>query len=406
MEDPRRTNGGHILHKLEDIIIIGLCTVVCGGEDFPDMEEFGKEREEWLRKFLELPHGIPDSDTFRRVFERIKPEALSECLYDWLGYHRKEDSVIAVDGKTIRGSKGASHKAYHVVSAFAAENQLVLSEIVTDEKSNEITAVPELLDSLNIENSIVTADAMSCQKEIIRRIRAGKADYVIGLKGNQPALLEDISLYFEHFSEELPNFETRVKDHGRIEKRDYRLLTDLSWLPQRAEWDGLQAAGMVTATISRGGKTTTDTGYFLSSITDVEHFAYAVRKHWSIENQMHWCLDVIFHEDGSRACKDMSPLNLNVLRKTALALCKNADFGRRISIQKKRFAAALNPLRLLDILFLISFSADFKCCCPVGRCTTVINFHCMDLQGRVICQALHVLQVVSGHGLQLTEFPG
>ena len=125
---------------------------------------------------------------------------------------------------------------------------------------------------------------MSCQKEIIRRIRAGTADYVIGLKGNQPALLEDISLYFEHFSEELPNFETRVKDHGRIEKRDYRLLPDLSWLPQRAEWDGLQAAGMVTATISRGGKTTTDTRYFLSSITDVERFAYAVRKHWSIEN--------------------------------------------------------------------------------------------------------------------------
>ena len=252
VEDPRRTKGGHILHKLEDIII-GLCTVVCGGEDFPDMEEFGKEREEWLRKFLELPHGIPDSDTFRRVFERIKPEALSECLYDWLGYHRKEGSVIAVDGKTIRGSKGDSHKAYHVVSAFAAENQLVLSEIVTGEKSNEITAVPELLDSLNIESSIVTADAMSCQKEIVRRIRAGKADYVIGLKGNQPALLEDMSLYFEHFSGELTNFVTRVKDHGRIEKREYRLLTELSWLTQRAEWDGLQAVGMVTATISRGG---------------------------------------------------------------------------------------------------------------------------------------------------------
>ena len=166
VEALRRTKGGHILYKLEDIIIIGLCTVVCGGEDFPDMEEFGKEREEWLRKFLELPHGIPDSDTFRRVFERIKPEALSECLYDWLEYHRKEGSVIAVDGKTIRGSKGDSHKAYHVVSAFAAENQLVLSEIVTGEKSNEITAVPELLDSLNIESSIVTADAMSCQKEI------------------------------------------------------------------------------------------------------------------------------------------------------------------------------------------------------------------------------------------------
>lgn len=351
VEDPRRTERGHILHKLEDIIIIGLCTLLCNGEDFTDMEEFGKEREEWLRKFLELPHGIPDSDTFRRVFERIKPEALSECLYDWLGYHRKEDSVIAVDGKTIRGSKGDGHKAYHVVSAFAVENQLVLGEIVTDEKSNEITAVPELLDSLNIEHCIVTADAMSCQKEIVRRIRAGKADYVIGLKGNQPTLLEDVSLYFEHFSGDLPNFTTRVKDHGRIEKREYRLLTDLSWLPQRAEWYGLQAVGMVTATISRGDKTTTDTRYFLSSVTDVEHFAYAVRKHWSIENQLHWCLDVIFHEDASRACKDMSPLNLNVLRKTALTLCKHADFGRRISIQKKRFAAALNPLRLLDILF-------------------------------------------------------
>lgn len=351
IKDPRRTNGGHILHKLEDIIIIGLCTVVCGGEDFLDMEEFGKERAEWLETFLELPHGIPDSDTFRRVFERINPETLSECLYDWLGYHRKEGSVIAVDGKTICGSKTDSHKAYHVVSAFAAENQLVLGEIVTDEKSNEITAVPELLGALNIEDSIVTADAMSCQKEIVRKIREGKADYVISLKGNHPALLEDISLYFEHFSGELPSCVTKMKDHGRLERRDYRLLTDLSWLPQRTEWDGLQAAGMVTATISKNDKTTTNTRYFLSSVTDVERFAYAVRKHWAIENQLHWCLDVIFDEDASRARKDMSPLNLNVLRKTALALCKNADFGRRLSIQKKRFAAALNPQRLLDILF-------------------------------------------------------
>lgn len=351
VEDPRRTNGGHILHKLEDIIIIGLCAVVCGGEDFPDMEEFGKEREEWLRKFLELPHGIPDSDTFRRVFERINPEALSECLYDWLGCHREEGAVIAVDGKTIRGSEGNGHKAYHVVSAFAAENQLVLGEMVTDEKSNEITAVPELLDSLNIENSIVTADAMSCQKEIVRTIRKGGAEYVICLKGNQPTLLEDISLYFEHFSGELPSFVSRVKDHGRIEKRDYRLLTDLSWLTQQMEWSGLQAVGMVTATVVRDNKSTTDTRYFLTSITDVERFAYAVRKHWAIENQLHWCLDVIFDEDISRARKDMSPLNLNVLRKTALTLCKNADFGRRLSIRKKRFAAALNPQRLLDILF-------------------------------------------------------
>ena len=166
LEDPRRTEKGNIRHKLEDIIIIGLCTLVCNGEDFPDMEEFGKQREEWLKEFLELPHGIPSDDTFRRVFERLAPEALSECLYDWLGCHWEEDRVIAIDGKTIRGSKSESHRAYHVVSAFVAENQLVLGELVTEEKSNEITAVPELLDSLNVENSIVTADSMSCQKEI------------------------------------------------------------------------------------------------------------------------------------------------------------------------------------------------------------------------------------------------
>lgn len=351
LEDPRRTDRGNIRHKLEDIIAIGLCTLICNGEDFPDMEEFGKEREEWLRQFLTLPNGIPDSDTFRRVFERINPKALSECLYDWLGNNRKEGSVIAIDGKTIRGSGNESHKAYHVVSAFVAENQLVLGELVTEEKSNEITAVPELLDCLNIENSIVTADAMSCQKSIVKKICERGADYVIGLKGNQPALLENVSLYFEHFQKELPCFVTRMKDHGRIEKREYRLLTDLSWLPRREEWAGLQAVGMATATITRGGKTSVDTRYFLSSVTDVERFAYAVRKHWAIENQLHWCLDVIFDEDSSRARKDMSPLNLNVLRKTALALCKNADLGKRVSIQKKRFRAALNPQTFLNILF-------------------------------------------------------
>ncbi len=221
------------------------------------------------------------------------------------------------------------------------------------EKSNEITAVPELLDSLNIENSIVTADAMSYQKEIVKKIMEEGADYVIGLKGNEPDLLEDVSLYFEHYSGELPCFVTRMKDYGRTEKREYRLLTDLSWLTQREDWPGLLAVGMATATVTKGGKTGIDIRYFLSSITDVERFAYAVRKHWAIENQLHWCLDVIFDEDSSRARKDMSPLNLNVLRKTALALCKNADFGRRVSIQKN-IIAALNPKKLFAILF-----ADF-----------------------------------------------
>ncbi len=351
LEDPRRTSCGNIRHKLEDIIIIGLCTLICDGADFVDMEEFGKAREQWLGQFLELPNGIPDSDTFRRVFERLDPEMLAECLYDWLSRNRKEGSVIAVDGKTIRGSGNSSHRAYHVVSAFVAENQLTLGEITTEEKSNEITAVPELLNSLNISGSIITADAMSCQKKIVETIREGEADYVIALKENQPMLLEDISLYFEHFASELPVHVTTEKDHGRIEKREYRLLTDLSWQEDVLQWAGLRSVGMVSSTVTKDGVPSKETRYFISSLDSLDRFAYAVRKHWAIENQLHWCLDVIFDEDGSRAKKDNSPLNLNVLRKTALALCRNADMGKRVSLQKKRFRAALDPLSFLDILF-------------------------------------------------------
>ena len=334
IEDPRRTARGHILHRPEDIIIIGLCTLVCTGEDFTDMEEFGKQREEWLRKFLELPHGIPDSDTFRRVFERIAPEALSEYLYDWLGCRWEKKKIIAVDGKTIRGSGNESHRAYYVVNAFAAENQLALGALITEEKTNEIAAVLELLDSLNIENSIITADVMSCQKELVKRIREEKA-----------------SLYFKNFADYLPCVTTKEKEHGQIEKREYYLLTDLSWLTEQSEWTGLNALGMVRSTVTRNGNTSSDIRYFISSIAETDRFAYAIRNHWAIENQLHWALDVIFDEDSSRARKDMSPLNLNILRKTALALCKHADFGCRVSIQKKYFAAALNSDRFLDILF-------------------------------------------------------
>lgn len=350
IEDPRRTKCGHIRHKLEDIIIIGLCTLICGGSDFVDMEEFGKARKDWLRKFLELPNGIPDSDTFRRVFERLEPEMLSECLYNWLSCNRSEGSVIAVDGKTICGSGNNEHRAYHVVSTFVAENQMILGEITTEEKSNEITAVPELLESLNIEGSIITADAMSCQKKIVKTILEKHADYVIGLKENQPGLLSDVSLYFSHFASELPVLVTRDKDHGRIERREYQLLSDLSWQEDIQQWKGLCSACRVTTTVTKGEETSVETRYFISSLNDLSRIAYAIRKHWSIENQLHWCLDVIFGEDASRARKDNSPLNLNILRKVALVLCKSTDMGKRVSLQKKRFRAALDPAAFLSIL--------------------------------------------------------
>lgn len=348
--EPRRTTKGNIRHKLEDIIIIGLCSLICNGNDFVDMEEFGEARQTWLKQFLELPNGIPDSDTFRRVFERLNPNELANCLYDWLGRQRPEGSVVAIDGKTICGSGSESHKAYHVVSAFVAENQLTLGEIVTEEKSNEITAVPELLDLVDVRGSIVTADAMSCQKEIVRKIRSKKADYVIALKSNQPALLENAALYFRDFSSTLPVIQTIEKDHGRIEQREYRLATGIGWLPEKNQWDGLCGLGMVTAKRICKERKSTETRYFITSLTDVNLFADAVRKHWTIENQLHWCLDVIFDEDRSCARKDFSPLNLNVLRKTALALCKSMDLGKRVSLQKRRFRACMNPDIFLDIL--------------------------------------------------------
>ena len=350
ISEPRRTSHGNIRHKLEDILIIGLCTVICKGEDYADMEEFGKEREEWLGGFLELPNGIPDSDTFRRVFERLKPDEVANCLRDWLDTEREKRAVVAIDGKTIRGSGNAEHKAYHVVSAFVAENQITLGEITISEKSNEITAVPELLELIDVEGSIVTADAMSCQKQIVEKIIDEKADYVIGLKENQPTLHEDVRLYFDAIQTGYQEKTTVEKDHGRIEKREYRLLNDLSWLEQRNDWKGLNAVGSVTATIQENDARSVFTRYFITSLTDVQEFAYAVRKHWAIENQLHWSLDVIFREDLSRARKDNSPLNMNILRKTALSLLNQAKYGR-ISKKKLMFKAALNPDILLQILF-------------------------------------------------------
>ena len=223
IQEPRRTRYGNIRHKLEDIIIIGLCTIICGGEDFADMEAFGKSRQEYLAKFLELPNGIPDSDTFRRVFEKLNPSELSSCLVNWISVERNSRGTVAIDGKTICGSGNDKHKAYHVISAFVAENQLTLGEICVEEKTNEITTVPKLLDLIDVKGDIVTADAMSCQKKIDK-----KADYTIGLKQNQPELYKDTEDYFRAFSADIPS-------KTRIEKRAYQLLKNLSWLEQKDE---------------------------------------------------------------------------------------------------------------------------------------------------------------------------
>lgn len=348
VSDPRR-QWGNKRHKLEDILVIGFCTIVCGGEDFTDMENFGTEREEWLRTFLNLPNGIPDSDTFRRVFEKVNPQELSSILREWLDLHRSEREIVSIDGKTMCGSGNAKHKAYHVVSAFVSENRITLGEIKTDEKSNEITAVPELLDMLDISGAIITADAMSCQTKIVGKITEKEADYVIGLKGNQSTLQEDVRLFFNSFSEDFSSTKTLEKGHGRIESREYYLSDDTDWLPQKLQWANLRGIGAVKSTATEKGEIRTETRFFITSLTEIEEFSKAVRAHWGIENRLHWCLDVVFREDSSRARRDNSPLNLNLLRKNALPLLAAADFGR-MGIRKKMFRAAMSVNALEFIL--------------------------------------------------------
>jgi len=246
ISDPRRS-WGNLRHKLEDILIIGLCSTICCGEDFEDMEDFGNDREEWLRSFLELPNGIPDSDTFRRLFERVEPNALAKSLNAWLG---KTDTSggrsINIDGKTICGSKSKSKPAYHVVSAWVAENNITLGELAVDEKSNEITAIPELLDLIDVEGDIITIDAMGCQRDIAAKIREKKADYVLAVKNNQETLHDDISDYFDWIEKEQPKDEPveiwkgkPEKGHGRIEIREI-ITAPAGWLEQKGDWMDIQ----------------------------------------------------------------------------------------------------------------------------------------------------------------------
>ncbi len=356
VKDPRRS-WGNLRHKLEDILIIGLCSIICQGEDFEDMELFGRERKEWLEKFLELPNGIPDSDTFRRVFERVDPQELSKWLNNWLETERKPGGrLVSVDGKTICGSGNSEHKAYHVVSAWVGEHGITLGEIQVGEKTNEITQVPELLDLLDIKGDIVTADAMSCQKEIAAKIKEKKADYILALKGNQPTMEKEVKAYFDDLTQnqeekkKTASWRSPVeKEHGRIEKRTVTV-APCHWFEDKDPWEGLANFIRVKRTVTIGEETVTFERFYISSLNKTpEEFCALIRGHWSIENQLHWCLDVIFGEDSSHARKDNSPLNMNVLRKTALRLIKAVNLGKRISLQKKRYMAALNP----DVLRLV-----------------------------------------------------
>jgi len=359
--DPRRQYG-NLLHKLWEILLIALLSVICLGEDYDDMEEFGKEREKWLKEELgmELLNGIPDGDTFRRVLERVKPSELRTKLNESIEYIRALRDVVSIDGKTKKssGCKSKKRVPIHIISAYASENRLVLGEAKSSNYCAESQEIPKLLEEIDIFGSIVTAAAGNCHKEIASKIIEEDADYVLTLKGNQKTLHREVSEYFLYnpASGDCAQKYIEEVNGSRVEKREYWLETDINWLSMRDEWSGLQSVGMVKTVVERSGKVSFEIRYFISSLTSVDEFANSVRKHWSIENNLHWCLDVIWREDSAKAGKDNAALNMNILEKHALHLIDKADFSKFIKIGKpskkrKRFKATLNPDVLLSVVF-------------------------------------------------------
>jgi predicted transposase YbfD/YdcC len=358
LEDPRRYNRRH---NLLDIVVIAICAAICGAEGWEDIELFGETKEEWLKEFLELPHGPPSDDTYRRVFAALDAEEFQICFMDWIEAVEEltQGQVIAVDGKTLRRSHDRSQgkKALQMVSAWASANGLVLGQRKVDGESNEITAVPELLDVLEIAGCIVTLDAIHCQTETVETIVNKGADYVLPVKENQPRLLEALQGLFDDPAEmrwvECDYHRTEDRGHGRVEIRECWSSSDpeyLNYIGTLAEWRGLQSIVMIQTERQLGDQTTVSRRYFISSLrSDAERLLQAVRGHWGIENKVHWVLDIAFREDDCRIRKGYSAENFAVLRHIALNLLRRETSAKR-SIKGKRMKAALDEKYLFKVL--------------------------------------------------------
>lgn len=347
-------------HLLIEIVVIAVCAVVCGADDWVSIEAFGRSKYDWLKEFLSLPNGIPSHDTFGRVFSLLSPDEFEAGFLQWVSYLRFKTpgEIVAVDGKKLRRShdKKNGRSAIHMVSAWASDNALVLGQRKTDAKSNEITALPELLQLLDLSGCIVTIDAMGCQKNIAELIVDQQADYVLTLKANHGHLFQEVQGFFldaetNHFQNAAIHYaEIQTKSHGRIEVRRYWITDQISELQSTAPWKNLSLIGLVESERTVGGQTTTERRFFISSLEkDVTLFAKAVRQHWGIENSVHWVLDIGFREDESRIRTGHAPENMAVLRHIALNVLRNDD--THLGIKNKRLKAGWDTNYLTHLLY-------------------------------------------------------
>ncbi len=342
-------------HLLEDIVFLTIMAVLSGADNWVAIETFGKEKESWLRKYLSLPAGIPSHDTLGGLMSRICPEEFEGCFLGWIKEiaNLREGEIVAIDGKALRKSydKASSKASIHMVSAWANQNELVLGQIKVDDKSNEITAIPKLLDALFLEGSVVTIDAMGCQKAIVEKIIAKKADYLISLKGNQGSLHEQVK---HAFTIQAPSKDDYQVDygHGRIEERSVSVIDDLKWVDESQQWKELNTIVKLDSLRHdlNKGQTSKETRYYISSLNkDAAFMNQAIRSHWGIENKVHWVLDVVFREDDSRMRKGHAAQNFSVIRRIALNLLKKYG-SPKMGIQNKRLQMAWNPDKLIDVL--------------------------------------------------------
>jgi predicted transposase YbfD/YdcC len=360
VEDPRinRTK----LHKLIDIIVIAVCAVLCGANDWANIELFGKAKEEWFRKFLELPNGIPSHDTFGRVFAKLNAAQFEACFMEWVQtiQKRSQDEIVAIDGKQLRRSHDRSigKNAIYMVDAWANDNQMTLGQIKVEEKSNEITAIPQLLSLLMLDGCIVTIDAIGCQVEIANKIIEENADYVLAVKGNQKTLHQHLTYLFEYlekdgFDQVAHQYSKTVDKHGRIEIRECWTISEkdyIEYLPDHERWHNLKTIAMVETERRTKSGVQKERRFYISSLDGcAETMLHAVRSHWGVENSLNWVLDVTFREDDSRVRKGNGDQNLAVLRRIALNLLKNETSVKR-SIQGKRFLAGWDTSYLEKVL--------------------------------------------------------